>query len=97
MDIDLQEVKEYHAGFIFGKPDNSIGVDKDDKPYDYGFNTQVGRVNYEKQSDDVYLVTISDKNFLEKRILDLETLKGWFYDPSEDYYKSNIINLEKVE
>jgi len=27
--------------------------------------------------------------------LTLEILTGWFYDPSEDYYNSKILNLSK--
>lgn len=94
-DINLEEIKDYHSGFIFGRPSSSKGVGKDGKEYDYSFNTENGRVSYEKNDDESYTVSIFFNGNTDKKVLTLEILSGWFYDPSEDYYNNNILNLSE--
>jgi hypothetical protein len=93
-----EELKEYHGGFIFGTPSNSKGLNKDGSEYDHAYVTEIGRVEYEIQEDGSYLTTISntDTKFLEKRILTLDLLSGWFYDPSEEYYNLNIKPIDTI-
>lgn len=94
-DINLEEVKEHHSGFIFGNPSSSKWVDEDGKEHDAAFNTQNGRVSYEKNEDGSYSVNIFLDGNTDEKTMTLEILTGWFYDPSEDYYNSKILNLSK--
>lgn len=94
----LEELKEYHAGFIFGTPTNSKGIEKNGTEYDHAYVTEIGRVEYEIQEDGSYLTTITnlDTKLNEQRILTLELLSGWFYDPSEEYFNLNIKPIDIV-
>ena len=91
----LEELKEDHGMYIFGTPKNSKGVEKDGTEYDQGFVTEIGRVNYEIQEDGSYVVEISEID--GKRVLSLDLLSGWFYDPSKEYFDLNIAGIKLLD
>ena len=99
--FDLEEAVKHNGTFIFGSPENSKGTSKNGDEYDYSFNTETGRVSYNKEDDGTYLVTVknihSDK--IEVRKITLEQLTKWFYELSDEYFNENIkdVPLEEKE
>ena len=99
--FNLEEAVKHNGTFIFGSPENSKGTNKNGDEYDYSFNTETGRVSYNKEDDGTYLVTVnnihSDK--IEVRRITLEQLTKWFYELSDEYFNENIksIPLEEKE
>lgn len=89
---------EDHSKYNFGIPENSIGVDDSGEEYDYGFRTEVGKVQYEKLSDLNYLVSLHmNKNgteVVEKRKMNLDQLSAWFYSPTSSHYEEVISKIE---
>lgn len=92
-----EELVEYASGFIFILTDSSTGKDENGEEYDYSFVTENGRVYWEKNEDGSFLTTFSLINdgiaTSEKRILDSDKLKEWFYSPTTKFYQENIIHV----
>ena len=97
--FDLESAVKHHGTFIFGSPESSIGINKDGDSYDYSFNTETGRVSYDKDIDNTYLVYLNNTNTekIEKRRLTLEQLTKWFYDLSDEYFNENVKNIALEE
>lgn len=93
----VEEMVDYHAGFIFTVDDNSVGVDESGVEYDHAFATENGRVSWEKTGEDEYLVTFvlfqELENIIEKRTLTSKQISDWFYAPTSKYYEENILNV----
>jgi hypothetical protein len=90
-------LKEDHSKYNFGEPDSSTITLENGDIQDQSFRVQSGKVSYDKQEDGNYLVSIrKDDGDSEKRILSLDVLSGWFYDPTDEYYNS-VITLVKVQ
>lgn len=96
-DKTVEEMVDYHAGFIFTAGDNSIGLDESGAEYDHSFATENGRVSWEKTGEDEYLVTFvlfgDLENTIEKRSLTSKQISDWFYTPTSKYYEENILNV----
>jgi len=94
---DIEEMVEYHGGFIFDGSKNSSGVDESGEEYDHSFVTENGRVSWEKNENDTYLVSYiifkDAEHKIEKRILTFDQLKDWFYSPTIKYYEENISSV----
>lgn len=99
--FDLEEAVKHHGTFIFGSPENSEGINKEGDAYDYSFNTETGRVSYNKEDDGTYLVTVNNIHLdkIEIRKITLDQLTKWFYELSDEYFNKNIkdIPLEEKE
>lgn len=91
MDADLNILIKNHKPFLFGSPEKSTGVDKDGKEFDYSFSTEKGRVHYNKIDSGDYLIEITNLDGeKENKIISLDILTKWFYNPSIDFYNENI-------
>ena len=90
-------LKEDHAKYNFGEPDSSTVTLENGDVQDQSFRVQSGKVSYDKQQDGSYEVSFrKDDGSTEKRILSLDALSGWFYDPTDEYYNS-VISLVKTQ
>jgi hypothetical protein len=93
--FNLEEAVKHHGTFIFGSPENSKGTDKSGDEYDYSFNTETGRVSYNKDDDGAYLVNLNNIHLdkIETRKITLEQLTKWFYELSDEYFNENIKDI----
>lgn len=92
-----EELIEYASLFVFVPVDSSKGLDENREEYDYSFVTENGRVAWEKNEDGDFLVeflfTSDGLEKSEKRILPVDKLKEWFYNPTTKFYQENIVHV----
>lgn len=91
------DLVEHASGFIFVPTDSSKGLDENGEEYDYSFVTENGRVSWEKNENGDFLTNFSffvNGNVeSEKRIMNSDELKNWFYSPTTKYYQENVVNV----
>ena len=92
-----EEFIEYASLFVFVPVDSSKGLDENREEYDYSFVTENGRVAWEKNEDGDFLVEFlfasEGLEKSEKRILPVDKLKEWFYNPTTKFYQENIVHV----
>lgn len=92
----MEDLVEFHGGFIFSAEESSKGVDSSGEEYDHSFSTENGRVSYDKE-DENYTVTFTTKdNVEEKRVLSFDQLKEWFYAPTVNHYEEVISKIDLI-
>ena len=97
--MNIDEIKDDHATYIFEKGISSIGVDKNGENYDHSFPTENGRVSYVYKEDGSYLVRLTseeDGTYVERE-LSFDLLSQWFYNPDAEYFDNNISNIEIIK
>jgi len=95
---DLSELIDDHSQYIFEKEKNSSGTDDLGDEYDHAFPTEEGRVSYTYNGDDSYSVTLNRYDgSVETIIMPLEVLSGWFYNPSSDYFNTNVLVINTIQ
>ena len=93
----MEDLVEFHGGFIFAAEQSSKGVDANGEEYDHSFSVENGRVSYDKNEDETYISTLTDKdNNEEKRILSFDRLKDWFYAPTLKHYEEVISKIDLI-
>jgi hypothetical protein len=96
--MNINEIKDDHATYIFEKNKSSIGVSDDGTEYDHSFPTENGRVSYVYKEDGNYLVTlITESGISVARVLSFDLLSQWFYNPDAEYFENNISSIEVIE
>lgn len=94
--MDCENLVEFHGGFIFSAEQSSKGVDSSGEEYDHSFSTENGRVSYDKEENGTYIVTFKNDEKEEKRVLDFDQLKDWFYAPTVNHYEDVISKIDLI-
>lgn len=93
----LEALIEDHSQYIFEKSQSSSGIDSLGDEYDHAFPTQDGRVSYTYNEDGSYSVVLTKSDGdTETRLMSYEVLSGWFYNPSSDYFNSNVSIIDTI-
>lgn len=99
VDNSVEFLTEEHSKYNFGEPESSTYVSENGDTFDHSFRVENGKVSYDKQEDGTYLVSYRNElkdNEIEKRILSIDVLSKWFYDPSSEYYNTNIDTIDLI-
>lgn len=96
--MNIDEIKDDHATYIFPKNKNSEGTQDDGTSYDHSFPTENGRVSYVYDSEkELYLVTLTlESGESSTRVASFDILSGWFYNPTSEYFTSNISTIQTI-
>jgi hypothetical protein len=93
VDNSVEFLTEEHSKYNFGEPDSSTYVAENGDTFDHSFRVESGKVSYDKKEDGTYLVSYRNElkdNEIEKRILSLDLLSKWFYEPSNVFYDGQV-------